>query len=127
MTRGMAPAPRPVVAPLPRLVRVLVVGPPLRVGPLLAARSPATMLSFTDDPAEGTSTDVLVLTRPAMRDVPHVRRLAEEALLLVVVPRGTRRPRTDRLLAAGADVCLLDPDADELAPYFRGTVTPRTG
>ena len=85
MTRGMAPAPRPVTVPLPRLVRVLVVGPPLRVGPLQAARSPAALLSLTDDPAEGTRTDVR---------------------------------------AAGADVCLLDPGADELAPYFRGTGAP---
>jgi hypothetical protein len=99
---------------------VLVLGPPLRVEPLLAARSPWTMLSFSDDPDESGIADVVVLTEPTPRDVVHVRRLAGQAMLVALLRRDADCARTTRLLAAGADVCLVDPDAPELAPHFRG-------
>jgi hypothetical protein len=104
----------------PHPVRVLVVGPPLRVEPLLTAGAPWTVLGFTDDPAEGADADVVVLTEPAHRDVAEVRRLAPHALVLAVVRRGAGSTRRHRLLAAGADVYLPDPDAARLAPFLHG-------
>jgi hypothetical protein len=105
-----------------RPLLLTVLGPPLRLAPLLELRRESVLLAFTDDPTECSFADAVLLSNPPVGDVREIRGHAEDVILVVIVPHSANPRRVARLRAAGADVCLHDPDVAELGAALRRLV-----